>query len=1358
MIRITLISPQIRMLGEMHVELQTTCSALGYQEGNVYHKEPDCLETVKDLIRFLKREDESCDIRRQLGAAQILQNDLLPIIKQYSDDRVLWETVIRLMVNLTQPAVLCFQNHVPSDKTQRNYYLEIVGFLQLYKEAFVDEQLIAVITKKLGDLLQLDWENRQEEDRLLIERILILLRNILHVVPNLAKEQRTDDDASVHDQILWALHVSGMEDLLLYLASSEAEHQFAFHVLEIIALIFREQSPEQLASAGASRSVSERQKDERELEIIREQERAKKKAKVMQYSSRHSRFGGAFVVSNMKSISEREVITHRPVKDLKEISFDKNKVPKKKPKNRKPLTETEYTRRSTLSIRLFLKDFCIQFIEHCYNPLMSAVKDILVRAGAQENDETYYLWTMRFFMEFQRRHNFKVDFISETMSVPTFHYVQTNLMNYSEMMQTEKKEALVWSRRMHLALRAYYELLQSLFRMDQMKEPHIRESAKVIKSNVFYMMEYRDIFLTLLKKYDETRQSRGLLKDLVEATHLFLKNLEYHCKHSGHMVVQKKKRKKGGKKKQKSAKAPAETTITQQELEDLWDEISSDLSALFQGRGELPSDVLPFDAASEVDVEQQRAEAMIRIQEAMRGHKAGEAVALFRAAREVWPENGQFGHADISAEDEFMALREVFFANLPRSIASQENAEMNEENEWDDEVENEELEAHYDTVDENFNFKDYVARFANANVVRAYTLLLGNFQHNSAETNHALAKMLHRIGFDMGLIGMLFQARLFRVFQKIVNDPAAKTSHFKEIVSLAHHVVRKFVEVAQTNDKVFVELFFLKNVKEAFEIVEGYGATRDSVKGKVAWSEELEEELRYLFERFHDKEEDGKDTVDLIMEQITDESKTRRQIILALVHLGLLGSAKDLKRKHGPTKPRGWQEQEEVELRTLFEEHKESPDPVANIMDTMTSKKSKPAIKKKLLELGLVSDMKELRKKRSGKSGGKKTSKNPWGSEDVVDDGLPSFSSDSESDDNRPRNEGRSSDGESEAPVASDSEEENNDDPMYVREIKKAAKKVLAKGKQEAIKWIRSAIISVAEDREEEDDDEAIPIVPLTETQEDAMEDKDFKQLLKRIGAKQPANEQEKFWRVPGYLTGPELRSRAAALDISEADNNEGTNKKTDGGRLAALKALAKQKKDEKKSKERGSAGGKRRSKFRADVVSEASTPEPSGSTQSSVPDDGTSQASSSQSTPVRNSASKKRARVSLVSDSDDSGDEKLVIADESSRDSVHVSKRPRVVDDSDSEDNEPLSGLTSSTSQSARQINTSDEDEPESKINRTEDSSASGDEQSTKKTESFPATAFSMEPGSDSDSDLDDHMPLKRGLKKTAIIESDED
>jgi len=38
-----------------------------------------------------------------------------------------------------------------------------------------------------GGMVQ-DWEHRREEDRLLIERLLIIIRNILHVPPNTAQE------------------------------------------------------------------------------------------------------------------------------------------------------------------------------------------------------------------------------------------------------------------------------------------------------------------------------------------------------------------------------------------------------------------------------------------------------------------------------------------------------------------------------------------------------------------------------------------------------------------------------------------------------------------------------------------------------------------------------------------------------------------------------------------------------------------------------------------------------------------------------------------------------------------------------------------------------------------------------------------------------------------------------------------------------------------------------------------------------------------------------------------------------------------------------------------------------------------
>lgn len=53
--------------------------------------------------------------------------------------------------------------------------------------------------------------------------------------------QRIDDDASVHDQLLWAIHLSGLDDLLLFLASSPTEQQWSLHVLEIISLMFRDQ-------------------------------------------------------------------------------------------------------------------------------------------------------------------------------------------------------------------------------------------------------------------------------------------------------------------------------------------------------------------------------------------------------------------------------------------------------------------------------------------------------------------------------------------------------------------------------------------------------------------------------------------------------------------------------------------------------------------------------------------------------------------------------------------------------------------------------------------------------------------------------------------------------------------------------------------------------------------------------------------------------------------------------------------------------------------------------------------------------------------------------------------------------------
>ncbi|NXF69913.1 TIM protein, partial [Ciccaba nigrolineata] len=146
-----------------------------------------------------------------------------------------------------------------------------------------------------------DWEQRQEEDALLIERILLLVRNVLHVPAAPTEEQGVDGDASVHDRVLWALHISGMDDLLKFLASAQGEQQWALHVLEIISLMFRDQG----------QAAAEHGEDTRELETLRQRELAERRARALQRPSRHSRFGGSYVLQGLKAIGDRDVVFHK---------------------------------------------------------------------------------------------------------------------------------------------------------------------------------------------------------------------------------------------------------------------------------------------------------------------------------------------------------------------------------------------------------------------------------------------------------------------------------------------------------------------------------------------------------------------------------------------------------------------------------------------------------------------------------------------------------------------------------------------------------------------------------------------------------------------------------------------------------------------------------------------------------------------------------------------------------------------------------------------------------------------------------------------------------------------------------------
>lgn len=221
-------------------------------------------------------------------------------------------------------------------------------------------------------------------------------------------ENRADNDASLHDQVLWALQQAGALDLVLYILGSEDENQYHLHALEIIFLIYREQTADSLADAHLQRSIAEKNRDEQELITIRKREKMKQVASLP--SVRHSRFGGTYVMKNMKSISDNDIICHKSLKSAVNMDFDTEKLKQKK--SFRIIKEQQTTkRRSAFSVRLFLREFSIEILRSAYNNLVRQVRRALERSISTGHDDSYLLWAIRFFMEFNRLSGFQLDLV-----------------------------------------------------------------------------------------------------------------------------------------------------------------------------------------------------------------------------------------------------------------------------------------------------------------------------------------------------------------------------------------------------------------------------------------------------------------------------------------------------------------------------------------------------------------------------------------------------------------------------------------------------------------------------------------------------------------------------------------------------------------------------------------------------------------------------------------------------------------------------------------------------------------------------------------------------------------------------------
>ncbi|KAL5105476.1 hypothetical protein TcWFU_005467 [Taenia crassiceps] len=1077
-----------------YADLQACCVCLGFLDENKYRVDADAPASIRSILRYLRSEGSSCDIRRELGNLKILTSDLIPLLKACKADPILFDLVIRLMVNLTQPAVVCFRNEIPNDRDLYAAFLKVDAILKEYKGAFADEHLFRVLAERIEDLFNKSWEDRSEEDRLLIERILILIRNVLHISPDAATEHRTDDDVSVHDQLLWTIHISGWDDLLLFLANAKDElNVFAFHILEIISLMLREKTPEQLASAGSPLTDIDPSIRVFDRCLLREQE--EKRAALAQLNMRHNRFGGTFELLNTQSISSRPLIYHHDVTAslrqsrstymktsarctefgaIDQVDLDLGKRMYRKAYNRKPLIEREFRRRSVLSIQLFLQKFCWEFLRNCYNLLMCEARGAILRQRTQANDETYYLWSMQFFMAFCRLYRFRPHYLSESLNASVFNWVYTLSMGYREALLTDRRggarnrSALQWSRRLALAVSAYRQFLLCLREMfkpskekaqgkglsgcggedDEKEEEETLEArehrlcvqkqvAESLMSNIFYVAEYQDLFVFLLKEYSESIQSKEYLIELVEGAHLFIDLLLAQAKSAVTLIVSRRqrrrhrnekdrlkrlahreRRKKLAEARKRLLKRANETPEERSALlARTWASLSSNLiSALSDASQLMSSNDLPqlFDPA---DVSAGGKSMTAQLQNAIRlihsnlhNNQAVRSLAIARSMWDIWPEASPSNDVEEEEEDllkeraraieaglgpsqvlEYLALRKIFLLDLTAEELEITEAEIEAQNIVDAEDElarqesgNSDDECSFEVLDKEvaFDIHAFLLRFTHPHIIRSLTLLLANYALNPSLTNAHLVHLLHKVAIKQHLPGVLFQLRLFYVFRTIIKDPVVgKLAEFKEMLCFIKYILRKFFTAFERSHLVAVETLFLKSTREAAEAHNGYG-TYESGHKKFHWTAELDKELDFLFEAYrYDPVPKGEDLVDVLKRNLSDPKTTRRQIIMRLIYLGKVASAKNLKMmtfhsEDGRTVRRRrrppWSEGEVNLLHSLFLEHEGSPHRLDDVMTELrldyeqrmrqedgempeaVVMRSRREVERKLIELGLA--------------------------------------------------------------------------------------------------------------------------------------------------------------------------------------------------------------------------------------------------------------------------------------------------------------------------------------------------------------------------------------------------------------------
>ena len=251
------------------------------------------------------------------------------------------------------------------------------------------------------------------------------------------------------------------------------------------------------------------------------------------------------------------------------------------------------------------------------------------------------------------------------------------------------------------------------------------------------------------------------------------------------------------------------------------------------------------------------------------------------------------------------------------------------------------------------------------------------------------------------------------------------------------------------------------------------------------------------------------DVIDWIVDNLIDQSRTRRNVLIHMKKLGLIFKAPTKKSNKAACNKNIFIEEEDAMIRELYDNHRHEDDCLDTIMVAFDKKRNQQQIVQRMIYLRLIANKSEI--------------------VPAIRRNQEESSNDDDSDGSRP------------------------DVPAQLKKQIQVKKKVASKRAKlqtqlqindinflrleveeswkEAIEWVIESLKEAAEDFEEpsDDPDNAIPLVPFQESQKEALLNQQFQKLLQSIGILAPSDI-ETYWRIPANLDPDDLNKRAGLL------------------------------------------------------------------------------------------------------------------------------------------------------------------------------------------------------------------------------------